>query len=106
MSEDSSQSSNTPRQKSLLRFLSKKLEISTRIETENDDWFVVLSVGDETIGKRRLAKRKCCESSSPCIGTVPIKPVFQLKYELPSFVHVSLCYAEFERQLIAQDHSR
>lgn len=51
------------------------------------------------IGSRRLGKRKCCKASTPCIGTIPIQPEFQQRFNLPSFIHVSICYAEFEEQL-------
>ena len=51
------------------------------------------------IGSRRLGKRKCCKASTPCIGTIPIQAEFQQRFDLPSFIHVSICYAEFEEQL-------
>lgn len=51
------------------------------------------------IGSRRLGKRKCCKASTPCIGTIPIQAEFQQRFNLPSFIHVSICYAEFEEQL-------
>lgn len=52
-----------------------------------------------TIGSRRLGKRQCCKGSPPCIGTISIKPEFQQQFNLPSFIHVSICHAEFKQQL-------
>ncbi len=55
------------------------------------------------IGSRRLGKRKCCNASAPCIGTIPIRPEFQSQFNLPSFIPVSICYAEFQEQLRKAD---
>lgn len=80
------------RPSNLLRFISRDLDLRTIVAKEGDHIFVQLEKENQIVGKRRLAKAKCCQSESPCIGTVPIGLEFQEKFGLPSFVHVSLCY--------------
>ena len=86
----------------LLRFISRDLDVQALVAREGKDYFVELVKEGQVIAKRRLAKAKCCRSDSPCIGTIPIPASHQIKYDLPSFVHVSLCYDQisefFDRQ--------
>lgn len=78
----------------LLRFLSKQLDVETVVSQEGGDIFIRLVKDHQVIGSRRLAKAKCCQADSPCIGPISIPPEFQSKYGLPAFIHVSLCYQQ------------
>lgn len=93
---------------SLLRFISRELKVNTIVSREGNDFFVLLEINGEIVGRRRLNKAKCCRSESPCIGTIPVSLEYQDKYGLPSFIHVSICYDEisdtFSRQ--AQTYPR
>ncbi|MEM7317159.1 MAG: hypothetical protein AAF497_28830 [Planctomycetota bacterium] len=81
---------------SLLRFLSKDLTLDSRVEINDAGIFVVLTREKVEVGRRRVNKLSCCRSPSPCIGTIVIEPSHQKQFELPPFVHVSICYDELQ----------
>lgn len=81
---------------SLLRFISKDLPIETRVEVVDGATFIVLECEGTEIGRRRLNKRTCCRSSSPCIGPVPIAREHRERFGVPHFVHISICYDEIQ----------
>ena len=88
---------------SLLRFLSKTLPVETRVDTVDGDTFIILICEGVEIGTRRLNKRACCTSKSPCIGPVPIAKEHRDRFGIPAFVHISICYAEIEDAKAAKD---
>ncbi len=83
---------------SLLRYHSRGLAVTTHVEMDGGDTFVVLRCGSTEVGRRRLNKGGCCHSESPCIGPILISKADRLKFSLPPFVYVSTCFDEIESQ--------
>ena len=78
----------------LLRFLSRDLDVQTRVVINEGDLFLQLIKEGELVGSRRLGKKTCCRSQSPCIGPIPVSEKHQAQYGLPAFIHTSLCHDE------------
>ncbi len=80
----------------LLRFNSRGLAVETKVQRLNGDTYIVLSREDIELGRRRLNKRKCCSSDSPCIGPIEISPEHRKQFGLPAFINISICFDEIE----------
>lgn len=103
MDENDSQESSATPDISLLRFISRGLELETVVLRENGDTYIQLEKNNELVGRHRLNKAKCCASKSPCIGSIQVAREHQVKYGLPPFVHVSLCYHQVNEFFTKQD---
>lgn len=102
MDENDSRGNTLVPGQNLLRFISRELELATVVLREGGDTYILLKKNKELIGRRRLNRAKCCATKSPCIGSIQVAKEHQVKYDLPPFVHVSLCYDEVHEFLDKQ----